>query len=137
MRIWTLQEANAALTDVRHKLAEARLHLADMRDAEAQIEDLRIVWGDKLDGPDCPEWAEHREQQQRRAHALDAVAVVVEAFEAMGCELKDIDSGLVDFRGRTGNEVVYLCWRDGESGISHWHTLDGGFASRKAIPGLG
>jgi len=136
MRVWTLAEANAALPLVRALLAEGRASLAKLRDAEAQIEDLRIVWGDKLDKPECPEWAEHREQQVRRAAELDAVADVVERFEKMGCEVKDLDSGLVDFRGQLGAEVVYLCWRDGEKEIKNWHTLSGGFSARKAIPGL-
>ncbi|MES2154319.1 MAG: DUF2203 domain-containing protein [bacterium] len=136
MRVWTLAEANAALPDVRRLLVDGRKALSNMREAETQIEDLRIVWGEELDKPTCPEWAEHREQQQRRAAALDAVANVIEKFEEMGCEAKDLDSGLVDFRGQLGNEVVYLCWRDGEKEIRNWHSLSGGFSGRKTIPGL-
>ncbi len=136
MRIWTLAEANRALPEVRRLLTAGRTALADMREAETQIEDLRIIWGDKLSSPECPEWAEHKEQQQRRAAALDAVANVIEKFEEMGCEAKDLDSGLVDFRGKLGAETVYLCWRDGEKDIRNWHTLDGGFSGRQAIPGL-
>jgi len=39
----------------------------------------------------------------------------------------------VDFPARIGNEVGYLCWQRGELAIGWWHTLDTGFAGRKAL----
>jgi len=47
--------------------------------------------------------------------------------------VKDLHRGLVDFPARIGNEVVYLCWQRGEDRIGWWHTLGGGFASRKPL----
>jgi hypothetical protein len=54
-------------------------------------------------------------------------------LDALGVELKDPMSGLLDFRARRGDAEVYLCWRLGERGVDHWHTLDGGFAGRRPI----
>jgi len=134
VRIWTLAEATAALPVVRAHLKAARDAQTRMRDADEQISDLRIVWGDKLASPSCPEWAEHREQQARRAAAVADLAERIDAFDRLGVEVKDVEQGLVDFRGHLGADVVYLCWRDGEQGITHWHTLEGGFRGRKPIP---
>jgi hypothetical protein len=39
----------------------------------------------------------------------------------------------VDFYGRRDGEVVYLCWRDGEDRVAHWHTLGSGFAGRRPL----
>jgi hypothetical protein len=56
-------------------------------------------------------------------------------IEEMGCFLKDIDQGLVDFPCEVGNEIVFLCWQFGESRVIAWHPIEGGFGDRKPIPG--
>ena len=56
-------------------------------------------------------------------------------IEAMGCFLKDIELGLVDFPCEIGNEVVFLCWQFGEPRVIAWHPIEGGFGDRKPIPG--
>jgi len=49
-------------------------------------------------------------------------------------EVKDLDSGLIDFRTQRSGEEVYLCWRLGEGDrIAWWHTLEGGFAARRPL----
>ena len=52
---------------------------------------------------------------------------------AMGGEIKDPDSGLVDFRTLRDGREVYLCWRYGEDRVRYWHELDGGFAGRQLL----
>ena len=54
-------------------------------------------------------------------------------LEDMGAVLKDPRTGLVDFYGQVDGKLVWLCWRYGEQAITHYHGLDEGFASRKAI----
>ncbi|RIK46622.1 MAG: DUF2203 domain-containing protein [Chloroflexi bacterium] len=51
----------------------------------------------------------------------------------VGVEVKDIDTGLVDFPALRGSRVVYLCWRLGEETIGYWHELDAGFAGRQPL----
>jgi hypothetical protein len=60
---------------------------------------------------------------------------ISEQVESLGCFLKDIDQGLVDFPCEIGDEVVFLCWQFGESRVIAWHPIDGGFGDRKPIPG--
>jgi hypothetical protein len=64
-----------------------------------------------------------------------AMAEAAGAIESLGCLLKDIDQGLVDFPGEIGEQVVFLCWQFGEPHIVAWHALDSGFAERKPLPG--
>ena len=125
-RLWTLSEANAALPKVRGLLAESRAALAAVRDVDDNLEDLQIVGQSDTQ--------EARDLLVARGGAMRTLERCMKAFDQMGCEVKDVAQGLVDFRGQLGAEVVYLCWRDGEQGITHWHTLEGGFAARKPIP---
>jgi len=56
-----------------------------------------------------------------------------EALHGMGCELKDLARGLVDFLAERDGRMVYLCWMEGEERIAHWHDLDEGFAGRRPL----
>jgi len=51
----------------------------------------------------------------------------------MGGTIKDLALGLVDFPHRRGGRVVNLCWKYGETSVSHWHGLDEGYANRKPL----
>lgn len=51
----------------------------------------------------------------------------------VGGEIKDVDMGLVDFPGLRSGEEILLCWKLGEKRVAYWHSVDGGFASRRPI----
>jgi hypothetical protein len=69
-----------------------------------------------------------------RSEALmGEMRLLAEELEEIGCEVKDIETGLVDFRAMRGGRAVYLCWRLGEDDISFWHELDTGFAGRQPL----
>lgn len=131
---WTLEEANASLPEVRRRLAEARAHMAELRELERHLEDLRIVWGDAVLAVACPghaEFAGYYKQFESRRGAFQRVLL---RFHALGIEVKDVEQGLVDFRGLVGDQPAYLCWKDGEERVAHWHPLEGGFAARRPLP---
>jgi hypothetical protein len=54
-------------------------------------------------------------------------------LQAMGCVLKDLATGLVDFPAiRDGREVL-LCWKHDEPQVMYWHDLQSGFAGRQRL----
>lgn len=58
----------------------------------------------------------------------------LQGIEKMGGVLKGMDPGLVDFPCRLREEDIYLCWRQGEKSIDHYHGMEEGFAGRKPLP---
>ncbi len=134
LRIFTLDEANALIPQLEELLEEARRLHERVREAEAHLEDLRIVWGDQVEEESCPDHGEYK------ARAADVNArrlrldMHMHKFKDLGVEVKGIDMGLVDFYSLNGDRLVYLCWRSGEPEIVAWHTLAGGFAGRRPIP---
>jgi hypothetical protein len=60
---------------------------------------------------------------------------LIHRIESMGCVVKDIDLGLIDFPASRDGEPVYLCWKAGERSVAHWHAVDEGFAERKPLAG--
>jgi len=134
MRTWTIAEANAALDDVRALLADARAAQAAVDEAAMQLEDLCIVYGAEAQQPGHAQHAEWQLWQQRHDAARLHLAATVAAFDTAAVSLKDITLGLVDFAGRVGRRMVWLCWREGEDAVRFWHPLDAGFTGRRAIP---
>jgi hypothetical protein len=61
----------------------------------------------------------------------------LEQLEDLGCYVKDLDIGLVDFLGNFEGRDVFLCWRLGEECVTHWHEIDEGYSSRQEIVDLG
>ena len=77
-------------------------------------------------------------EQKRRAEEISRDAVeklrgLADELEEVGCELKDYQTGLIDFPGQRQGRDVYLCWRLGENDIQHWHEVDAGFNGRQTI----
>ncbi len=57
----------------------------------------------------------------------------VERLQGIGCQVKSLEEGLVDFPHlREGREVL-LCWKLGEDDIEYWHEVDAGFAGRMKL----
>ncbi len=131
---WTPDAANAALPDVRRLLAEGRTHQAALRELMAHLEDLRIVWGEAVLTVACPGHDEYLEYQGLCAARDEALRNVLLRFHSLGIEAKDLDQGLIDFRGTVGDHHAYLCWRDGEGRVAHWHPLEGGLGARRRLP---
>jgi hypothetical protein len=76
-----------------------------------------------------------RVRKRRAAHeshlqqAKDSLAEI----EAIGVQVKDLESGLLDFPCMVEGQTVLLCWKLGESRIEFWHTLDAGFRGRQPL----
>jgi hypothetical protein len=69
---------------------------------------------------------------EMEAH-LQLVRESVSEIDAIGVQVKDLDSGLLDFPCRMDDQVVLLCWRMGETSIEHWHTTESGFKDRQPV----
>lgn len=71
--------------------------------------------------------------QQHADQTTRKFTSVLAQLEEMGCILRDVEMGLVDFPAQADGTEVYLCWRLGEEGIHYWHGVDEGYAGRKPI----
>ncbi|MEO8660339.1 MAG: DUF2203 domain-containing protein [Bryobacteraceae bacterium] len=71
--------------------------------------------------------------RDQREHAATQLRDSIEQVHQTGCELKDLDIGLIDFRTYYRGDEVYLCWKLGEDGISWWHGLHDGVRGRQPI----
>lgn len=73
------------------------------------------------------------QERDRKDASAAAFEAAIEKIHSYGCQVKDLDVGLIDFPTRLRGREVLLCWKLGERGIEWWHGLDEGFAGRKRI----
>jgi hypothetical protein len=122
-RYFTLKEANALLEELRSlvgKMLQVRQKLLDLQPELEPV--LRKVLGNG-----------GNQVASQAAEFFEELRVLVERIQASGVELKDVNSGLLDFRSLRDGREVYLCWRYGEDDIGFWHDIDAGFAGRQPL----
>jgi hypothetical protein len=129
--IYTAAEAQALLDEVIRRLAE---RLVELR---AETEPMRRRWqrivvaigsnGGGLDKREAEGLREALEAAQQEA------TEILSEIASHGVQVKDPDTGLLDFPTVVEGEPALLCWRVGEERIEFWHTIEDGFAGRRPI----
>ena len=61
---------------------------------------------------------------------------VVGWFGDRDIQIKGLAPALVDFPARSGEDLVLLCWREGEDAIGWFHRPEDGFAGRRPVSEL-
>ena len=69
----------------------------------------------------------------RMVKDFEKLDTLVHRILETGAQIKDINSGLLDFSALRDGREVYLCWKYGEGDIAFWHEVDAGFAGRQSI----
>ena len=125
MKIFTVQEANALLPNVRTIVGkiqrEHRLISHYREDAKKAADAAERGGGGFVDGV-------------AYAALLHELTTQLTELEALGVQLKDFERGLVDFPSLRDGRVVLLCWQLGEGDeLEWWHDVDAGFAGRTPL----
>ena len=127
---FTVDEANAALEQVR-PLAESMVaHRKALAAAGERWNDLAGKIAGNGGGLDRGELAGLQEKIEREQ---GEVARCIRAIQSHGAQVKDIDTGLLDFRSQRDGVEIELCWQVGEERIEYWHGLEDGFAGRQPL----
>ncbi len=131
MKTFTLEEAQSLLPVLESLLKRA---MEDKRSAEETESDLAglaqriyLSGGMRVNATDVA-----RQRAEMEAN-LKRVRESIAEIDSIGAQLKDLDSGLLDFPCRLDDQVVLLCWRMGEPSIEHWHTVEAGFQGRQPV----
>jgi hypothetical protein len=128
-RLYTLDEAEAllpSLIPILEAIRAAHQELTEAVGDSTRLEEPIASNGHVKAEP----LAEARQAQDRARAVLRERAA---ELNELGVELKDLSTGLIDFRARREGRIVYLCWRLGEPRIDWWHELDTGFAGRRRL----
>lgn len=126
-RTFTVDEANALVPELTGLVT-------GMRERRERLEELRQRTGERAAPSGNGYLDPEREAEIRRAEALaQEINDLFSKLNDLGCELKGLDEGLVDFLSERDGRPVYLCWKLGEDQVRFWHELDAGFAGRQPL----
>lgn len=133
MKLFSPERANAMLTKVAplvEELLNKRRDLAiRLLESDPALHHAEQPHQPRLAGTRSPFPPPRFSELKLEIHRL------IHRIESMGCIVKDIDLGLIDFPATRDGEPVYLCWKAGEATVGHWHGTDEGFSSRKPLDG--
>jgi hypothetical protein len=131
MKTFTLDEAQSLLPVLESLLKRAMEARRAAQSVESELNELpqRIY----LSGGMRVNSASVAKQRAEVEEHLKQVQESIAEIDAIGVQVKDLDSGLLDFPCRIDGQVVLLCWRMGERAIEHWHTVDAGFQGRQPL----
>ncbi|MDP3919854.1 MAG: DUF2203 family protein [Candidatus Omnitrophota bacterium] len=121
--IFTLEEANQLLPELDSRLAL----LAHKKEAYARRHD-ELLMAELLSQAEKDNGVADQEQNiddgfRALESALEDFERDLTLFHELGCVLRDIENGCIDFPGKVDGKMVYFCWRRGEQTISHYRSL--------------
>ena len=130
--LFSVDEANRILPRIRPEVERIVALKSEYDRLATRLEVLSIALaGAASDNPDA---LERRDVAERHQKMGAEIAKCVESVQRHGAVVKDLDRGTVDFYAvASGDRLIFLCWQLGESEVSHWHTLEGGFAGRQPL----
>jgi hypothetical protein len=131
MKTFTLEEAQSLLPLLESLLKRAIESKRAAEEIETKIAELgRKIY---LSGGMRVSVAEAGKQRAEVQAHLERVRESIAEIDAIGVQVKDLETGLLDFPCRVDDQVVLLCWRVGEAAIEHWHTIEDGFKGRRPL----
>ena len=132
MRYFTVSEANAMLAELRGRLEACLTIRGHLRGLHAELSSLGHPPPPR-GAPDLSGPPEVAKLKARYRGLFEAMSSEVDAITAEGVQLKDLETGLLDFPARMGGRNVLLCWKLGEPRVAHYHGLSDGFPGRKPL----
>ncbi len=131
MRTFTLEEAQSLLPVLESLLKRAIEGKRSAEEVESGLSEMArriyLSGGMRVDTSKVAGLRAEMESHVRRVR--ESIAEI----DSIGVQVKDLDTGLLDFPCRIDDQVVLLCWRMGEPAIEHWHSTDSGFKDRQPV----
>jgi hypothetical protein len=127
-RYFTLEEANRTLPLVRRIVQDIVDEYAEWKGALGRYE--AVAARDRGDLGESEEAAALRTEVDEIAQRINEF---IDELKQIGCVLKGFDDGLVDFHSTHDDRDIFLCWKLGETEVSHWHEIGAGLAGRRPV----
>ena len=133
VRVFTLSEANEMLPQIEEHILwfqETVRQIVQKQDSAAVLE---VIGGEDETRPETKELVKVRNDLDRLVQGYNDR---LEEFQALGCLIKNINIGLVDFYGLKNGRLIFFCWKLHEKTIEHWHEISSGFVGRRPVAEL-
>jgi hypothetical protein len=138
---YDFDKANARLPEVRETLLRLRAQrdeIVGVRDRIVELNAPALAGGAATYGASTAEEVarETGRLRMKMQGLVDQMQAGVLELDAWGIQLREIETGLVDFPALVSGRPVWLCWRLGEERVQWWHETTEGFDGRRRIEDL-
>ncbi|MCH8304796.1 MAG: DUF2203 domain-containing protein [Candidatus Marinimicrobia bacterium] len=127
-KLFSVEEANMLLPEIRTILDEFK----DRKKMFFELKEEIIELTEIVDSEEYRSEELSKKERIMRATSNE-IENLFEEIADLGCVVKDIDNGLVDFISIFKGRKVFLCWKQGEDKVSWYHDMQTGFTGRKKI----
>jgi hypothetical protein len=136
-RYFTLDEANALVPELQTRFTGLLQIVGQLKALRDRIEAAGFPIAPEGMGADPDKAPVHVRRALGHFRGLyETMGDELHSLERMGAQVKDLETGLVDFFTLLdGKDEALLCWRLGERRIDFWHDLESGFRGRRPVAG--
>jgi hypothetical protein len=132
-QLYTVAEVNELLPQVATRWETVMQLRSQLKALYQALEEAGSPPGQPMPADPSPKVARDRAVFDGLAETLKDE---VEQIAALGCVIRDIETGLCDWEGEHEGRIVWLCWCYGERECGWWHELEAGFRGRRPISEL-
>ncbi|MSR78331.1 MAG: DUF2203 family protein [Candidatus Omnitrophica bacterium] len=130
LKIFTLEEANALIPVLETRMGK----IFAKREAHAQRHDV-LFMHQLLESAEghagyesvSPELEREIQQMEDEITKLEKD---VEEIHSLGCIVRSLEKGFIDFFSYHHGKKVFLCWKKGENTIRYYHSSKDGMTQR-------
>jgi hypothetical protein len=119
-KLYTVEEANALLPFLAPTLIELRAKSAEAERIQETMERAAVTNGGS-------------QRAEKWNKTLARVSELVERLNEWEVQVRDLETGLVDFPAHVDGRMAYLCWKLGEPEVRYWHSPEDGFRGRRLL----
>ena len=132
-KVFSVEEANQLLEQVRPLVQQLQALQGSILKSNQQLQEgaRKLSQGNGYPIQEINQ--QLQELTKHQLHLIEAFESAFQQLETLGCFLKDLEVGLVDFHAMRDGELVFLCWKLGEDRIRFWHQLEAGFTGRQPL----
>jgi len=133
VKVFTLEEANHHIPEIERALLDLQEDVREIVRLRDSASVLELLGAADSRSPENKEWLLTQVQLDERIEGYNGR---LNGIQRLGCVLKDINHGVVDFYGWKDGRLIFLCWRMGEKSIGYWHEVDAGMSARRPVSEL-
>lgn len=132
-KIFTVEEARALLPQISSALVILQEKKREIDLKQVEIDLMEIVRATPFQRTGGAVGQRNDEPMTFLNRLVTEYTQLFEKIESWGPIVKDVDQGLIDFYHVRDQELVFLCWKLGESKLEYWHDLESGFQGRRPL----
>ncbi len=132
-KVFTLEEANLLLPELEKRLSALLEKKENYTRHHDELLMHELIAHAENKGGLFPVSIGLEEEIRLLEAAIVRLEEDIRSIQALGCVLRNVEQGWVDFLGEWKGEQIYFCWRKGESSIQFYHPLKGDMTERRPL----